>query len=102
MADGGTGDRRVRVRVEGIVQGVGFRQWVAQTAGGMGLAGWVRNRRDATVEAVFAGPAELVGEMVGRCRTGPSSARISAVTVLEEGVRLPPDGGSEFRVLPTV
>ena len=100
MADGSTGERRVRVRIEGRVQGVGFRYWVEQTAGGLGLRGWVRNRRDATVEAVFAGPAEVVSDMVHRCRRGPPAARVADVATLEEGTAdVPADG---FEVRPTI
>lgn len=100
MADGSTGERRVRVRIEGRVQGVGFRYWVEQTAGGLGLRGWVRNRRDATVEAVFAGPADVVSGIIAKCRTGPPSAHVASVAVLEEGAADVPVSG--FEVRPTI
>ena len=68
--------RAVRVRIEGSVQGVGFRYWTERVATELGLAGWVRNRRDGSVEALFCGPAEDVAEMLERCRDGPQrSAR---------------------------
>ena len=89
--------RTVHVRIEGGVQGVGYRFWTERVAGELGLAGWVRNRRDGSVEALFSGPAEDVTQMLERCRDGPPSARVSAVTVVEEGGAAP-DG---FEVLPT-
>ncbi len=78
---GGNDRTAVRVRIEGRVQGVGFRYWVLGEAEGLGLDGWVRNRRDGSVEAVFAGPAAVVAGMLKRCRTGPPMARVT--TVLE-------------------
>jgi acylphosphatase len=94
------GDRHtsVRVRIEGRVQGVGFRYWTEDVAAELGLAGWVRNRRDGSVEALFVGPADDVREMLERCRDGPRGAHVTAVTVLEEG------GGDplqSFQILPT-
>jgi acylphosphatase len=93
-----------QVTITGRVQGVGYRAWVEHRARAHGLEGWVRNRRDGSVEALFAGPAEVVSEMVARCRHGPSSARVEAVT--DEGAG--PDAlnlrraGERFSVLPTV
>jgi acylphosphatase len=65
--------------IRGRVQGVGYRAWTEYTALERGLAGWVRNRRDGSVEAVFSGPAETVAEMVEACRRGPRGARIDAL-----------------------
>jgi acylphosphatase len=90
-------ERTVRVRIEGLVQGVGFRYWTEEVAGELELAGWVRNRRDGSVEALFSGAAESVAEMLARCREGPSSARVTSVTVLEEGGPAP----HGFALLPT-
>jgi acylphosphatase len=67
------------VVIRGRVQGVGYRAWTEYTALERGLAGWVRNRRDGSVEAVFSGPSEAVAEMVDACRRGPPGARIDAV-----------------------
>jgi acylphosphatase len=67
------------VVIRGRVQGVGYRAWTEYTALERGLAGWVRNRRDGSVEAVFSGPAEAVADMVDSCRRGPRGARIDAV-----------------------
>ena len=75
--------RAVRVSIAGRVQGVGFRAWTEREALALGLGGWVRNRRDGTVEAVFDGPAAAVGEILGRCRRGPPTARVDAIEVDE-------------------
>jgi acylphosphatase len=93
------GERRrsVRVRIEGRVQGVGYRYWTEGRAMELGLAGWVRNRRDGSVEAVFAGPADGVAELLHWCREGPRGARVAAVIVLEEDC----EAGQDFEVLPT-
>ena len=92
-------DRRsVRVRLEGHVQGVGFRYWTERAATNLGLDGWVRNRRDGGVEAVFSGGADAVARMIERCRQGPPSARVDFVKVMDEA-QLPPPG---FEVHPTV
>jgi acylphosphatase len=68
------------------------------------LEGWVRNRRDGSVEALFSGPAEIVADMVALCRRGPPSARVEAVTeepagAAELNLRRPGEG---FSVLRTV
>jgi acylphosphatase len=67
------------VTITGRVQGVGYRAWVEHRARAHDLEGWVRNRRDGSVEALFAGPAAVVADMVAVCRRGPSSARVDAV-----------------------
>ena len=67
------------VTISGRVQGVGYRYWVEQQARALGLEGWVRNRRDGSVEALFAGPTDVVSDMVVSSRRGPSSARVDAV-----------------------
>ena len=67
------------VTIRGRVQGVGYRAWVESEASARGIEGWVRNRRDGSVEAVFAGPADIVSAMIEACRRGPSSARVDAV-----------------------
>jgi acylphosphatase len=85
MAAGESERRTVRVLIEGRVQGVGFRDWTERVAGELGLDGWVRNRRDGRVEALFSGPAADVGEMLERCRHGPRAADVTAVKIAEEG-----------------
>jgi acylphosphatase len=95
----GEGDSRaVRVRIEGSVQGVGFRYWTERVATELGLGGWVRNRRDGSVEALFCGPAETVAEMVERCGEGPRGARVTSVEIVEEGDAAP----EGFEILATV
>lgn len=76
MSAGGT---IVHVTVRGRVQGVGYRAWVEDQATMNGLAGWVRNRQDGSVEAVFAGPMQDVAEMVAACHKGPLASRVDAV-----------------------
>jgi acylphosphatase len=92
------GRKSVRVRIEGRVQGVGFRAWVERRAARHGLDGWVRNRRDGGVEAVLAGPCAAVDVMVAECHHGPSSASVSMVRVLDEPLTVP----QGFTVGPTV
>ena len=72
-------DIMVRVTIRGRVQGVGFRAWAEITALEHGLEGWVRNRRDGAVEALFAGPEELVLTIVEACRLGPPGSRVEAL-----------------------
>jgi acylphosphatase len=71
--------------ITGRVQGVGYRFYTQRKARELGVAGWVRNRRDGSVEALFAGPADDVRQMLDRCREGPPASRVTAVTILEEG-----------------
>ena len=91
------------VVVRGGVQGVGYRAFVDHEASRRGLSGWVRNRSDGTVEAVFAGEAALVDGMVAACRKGPLGARVEGVEVREAvEAELPRRGqGTGFSVLPT-
>jgi len=80
-----TGPRvRRRVVVSGRVQGVGFRAATRSQAEARGVAGWVRNRADGSVEAAFEGDPEAVEAIVGFCRKGPPLARVAAVEVSEE------------------
>ncbi len=67
------------VTMRGRVQGVGYRAWVERQAIVRGLEGWVRNRRDGSVEAVFAGPEDVVSNVIASCRRGPPSARVDGV-----------------------
>jgi acylphosphatase len=62
------------VLIRGRVQGVGYRAWTEVTALERGLGGWVRNRRDGSVEAVFSGPQGDVATMIAECRRGPPGA----------------------------
>jgi len=85
---------RVRVIVDGHVQGVFFRASCAKRARRLGLSGWVRNRADGAVEAEFEGPGDAVEAIVAWCRRGPPSAQVDHVTV--EAV--PPTGEAGFVV----
>ena len=92
------------VTVHGRVQGVGYRAWMAQSAAARNLEGWVRNRRDGSVEAVFAGPVEVVAAMIEACRRGPSSARVDDIedeTAHSDALNLR-RAGERFSVLGTV
>ncbi len=80
-----------KVRIEGRVQGVWYRGWMVDQAIARGLSGWVRNRRDGSVEALFYGPGSVVGEMVDLCWAGPPAARVTNIT--ERTVTLPVDDG---------
>lgn len=71
------------VVARGRVQGVGYRAFVEETALRLGVEGWVRNRRDGTVEAVFSGEDDLVERMIAACRRGPPHARVEAVDVTD-------------------
>jgi acylphosphatase len=93
-----------QVMIRGRVQGVGYRAWVAHVASVLDVEGWVRNRRNGSVEAVFAGPSAVVAEMVARCRRGPSAAQVAAVEDEPVGAdalksRAPDE---RFSVLPTL
>ena len=89
--------RTVHIRVEGRVQGVGYRAFVEMRAAELGLCGWVRNRRDGSVEAVVQGSNAAVAAMLGLCSSGPPAARVDRVEVIGEGVGL----FSAFEVRPT-
>ncbi len=90
--------RTVRVLIAGHVQGVAYRAWTRRTATTLGLSGWVRNRRDGAVEALFSGAPADVDEMLRRCREGPPAARVANLSILQEG-GIAPMG---FKVLPTL
>jgi acylphosphatase len=92
--------RRVRVIVRGRVQGVAFRYATADEARRAGVAGWVRNRPDGSVEAVFEGARTAVETLLAFVRRGPRAARVDDVEVSEEplaGDRLAGDEDFEIR-----
>ncbi|HUD88103.1 MAG TPA: acylphosphatase [Xanthobacteraceae bacterium] len=72
--------------IRGRVQGIGFRAWTEYTALERGLQGWVRNRRDGSVEAVLVGPPDVVAAMIEACKEGPRGARVESVDQ-REGTR---------------
>lgn len=86
-----SGTGAVRTVVSGRVQGVGFRYWTRRKAEALGLTGWVRNRHDGTVEALFTGPEAAVAEMLTAIRRGP---RLADVTGVEEFAPEEADAGS--------
>ncbi len=92
-----TSRKAVRVRIHGRVQGVFFRAWTRGEAVRLGLGGWVRNRRDGTVEALFAGPPDVVDRMVGRCHEGPPQAQVARVEVMPASA----DASRPFEIRPT-
>lgn len=73
--------KTVLVRIHGKVQGVWYRAWTITNATELGLNGWVRNRSDGTVEAVFSGEDDIVGEMLRRCEDGPELAVVHHIDV---------------------
>jgi len=89
--------RRVRVIVAGSVQGVGYRYTARMIAAEIGVAGWVRNRRDGTVEAEIEGTPEQVDEMLAWMAEGPAGSRVESATVADAA----PTGGRGFEVRPT-
>ena len=72
---------RAHALISGRVQGVCFRMETQRAAEGFGVTGWVRNKRDGTVEAVAEGPKDDVMSLIDWCRTGPPSARVETVDV---------------------
>lgn len=99
-----TSDAVIRhVLVRGRVQGVGYRAWTETVARECGLGGWVRNRHDGAVEAVFAGDATTVDAMLSACRRGPPAARVDDLQeqVGQASLLDLRRSGERFSVLPT-
>lgn len=93
-----------RLCIRGRVQGVGYRVWFEAVAEARGVEGWVRNRRDGSVEAVVAGAEDVVHAMIDLCRDGPAGARVEAIdqseaTLGELSLRR---AGEQFSVLSSV
>ena len=91
------------VVIRGRVQGIGYRAWTEYTALERGLQGWVRNRRDGSVEALFVGPPDAVAAMIAACHQGPRGSRVDGIdqrdgTAEELKLRR---RGELFSVLPT-
>ena len=85
---------RRRVEVHGRVQGVFYREGTLREAEARGVAGWVRNRPDGSVEAVFEGEPDAVEALVAWAGTGPRHARVDGVDVHDEAV----EGLARFEV----
>lgn len=97
-----TARRIVRLMVRGRVQGVGFRAFVEETAFDLGLKGWVRNRRDGSVEAVAAGAPSAIDALIEAVRRGPRAARVDAVDIAEADEEALGSSHGGFGSLPTV
>lgn len=97
--DADDGHRTVRAVITGRVQGVAYRDWARTTALRLGLTGWVRNRADGSVEAVFSGRGGDVGDMLELCGLGPPAARVADVSVEEQAQ---PDLSGQFVIRPTM
>lgn len=78
-----------RCVISGKVQNVWYRAWTVDEATNLGLQGWVRNRSDGAVEAIFAGPAEKVTAMIELCHTGPRAARVTDVAAEDFNGEIP-------------
>jgi acylphosphatase len=89
----------VHVTISGRVQGVGYRAWLHARASALGLSGWVRNRRDGTVEAMIHGPSETVARLLAECWNGPRAARVDDIKHRETADE-PVTG--DFEVRPTL
>jgi len=90
-----TQTRIARIVVEGAVQGVGYRVFVAREAGRLHLDGWVRNRRDGSVETLVAGPSAAVEEFLNAARRGPRTAAIASHRIEEADEAALRVGGGE-------
>ena len=90
-------EKTVRIVIQGRVQGVWYRGWTIQQAQRLNIRGWVRNRRDGAVEALFSGPVVEVDEMINACRQGPPAADVAG---LSEHPCAPPEAEG-FHALPT-
>jgi acylphosphatase len=88
----------IRLRIEGRVQGVGYRAWLEREASARGLRGWVRNRRDGSVEALLIGNDAMVEAAIAACARGP---RLASVTGIERSPDAD-DGSPGFAALPTI
>jgi acylphosphatase len=91
-------DRCVHVIITGRVQGVGFRAWVADQAQRLKINGWVRNRSNGSVEALFSGESHKVEHMLGLCDSGPNTAQVDEIVIIAEDEKSLP----HFEVLETM
>ena len=90
-------ERSLKLNIHGLVQGVFYRAWSAETARELGVRGWVRNRRDGSVEMLVHGDPGIVQRFIESCREGPPAARVDRIE-LEETTEPAPPG---FETRPT-
>ncbi|HTQ35119.1 MAG TPA: acylphosphatase [Stellaceae bacterium] len=90
--------RSVRLTITGRVQGVGYRIWAERTATALGVAGWVRNRADGSVELQATGSEAAIAALIDACRQGPRAAVVAdiAIAAAED------DGSQGFGARPTI
>jgi acylphosphatase len=96
------GQRIVRVTISGRVQGVGYRAWTQIEATARGVRGWVRNRLNGDVEALFAGPPDAVEALCAACWRGPAHARVDKVEVTESSAAALAELWAGFRQIATL
>ncbi|NTU91480.1 MAG: acylphosphatase [Chlorobiaceae bacterium] len=89
-------EKRVNVRVRGLVQGVGFRMFVVREANARSLSGWTRNLPDGSVELEAQGTSGLVDELIRQVNIGPSKSRVTSVSVRETTIE---KTNENFRIL---
>jgi acylphosphatase len=89
-------EKRVNVKIRGLVQGVGFRMFIVREAAARNLSGWTRNQPDGSVEFEAQGPAGLVDDLVRQVNIGPSKSRVTSLAVRDIG--LSDDSGSGFGI----
>lgn len=96
-----TADRRIlRIFVEGRVQGVGFRAFIAREAGRLALDGWARNCSDGSVEIVAAGPTTAVEALIAAARRGPPASRVDALRLDDAEESALRDGAGDIGFAP--
>lgn len=88
--------------IHGVVQGVGYRQWLRRRALDAGLAGWVRNRADGTVEALLSGPPDTVEMLVADAMRGPLGAKVGRIDRRDDQSFRANRVDTDFVILPTV
>jgi acylphosphatase len=91
----------LNIIISGLVQGVGYREWLRGRALAADVAGWVRNRADGTVEAVLSGPPESVEMLVADAMKGPPGARVDDIRRREAEASLLDDAGKAFFIAPS-
>lgn len=89
----------VHVTISGRVQGVGYRAWTVDAARSLKLQGWVRNRTNGSVEAVFQGNGTRIHQMIEKCHQGPFMARVSDVSASDR--KAPDETYADFTSRPT-